>query len=160
MRSGDVVDGTRHEDLQATSFPDAAFDLIVTSEVLEHVPDAPKAEREIMRILRLGGSYCFTVPLDAYGDADTILAELLPGGTLKFCGRPVYHGDPYRSEGILAYRIFSVADLERRFAMAGSECVTWRFWSKGLGILGSDSWVHIVSKPDERSAARENGERA
>ena len=147
LRSGDVVDGTRHEDLQATSFPDAAFDLVITSEVLEHVPDAPKAEREIVRILRPGGSYCFTVPLDAYGDADTILAELLPDGTLKFYGPPVYHGDPYRSEGILAYRIFSVADLERRFAVAGCECVTLRFWSKALGILGTDSWVHVVSKP-------------
>ena len=146
LRSGDVVDGIRHEDLQATSFPDATFDLVITSEVLEHVPDAPRAEREIMRVLRPGGSYCFTVPLDAYGDADTILAEFLPDGTLKFHGPPVYHGDPYRSEGILAYRIFSVADLERRFAAAGGDCVTLRFWSKALGILGSDSWVHVVSK--------------
>jgi SAM-dependent methyltransferase len=147
LRSGDVVDGIRHEDLQATSFPDAAFDLVITSEVLEHVPHAPQAEREIMRILRPGGSYVFTVPLDAYGDADTILAELLPDGTVKFYGPPVYHGDPYRPEGILAYRIFSVADLERRFAAAGGDCVTWRFWSKMLGILGGDSWVHVVSKP-------------
>ena len=67
-------------------------------------------------------------------------------GPSNSTAQPVYHGDPYRAEGILAYRIFSVADLERRFAAAGGDCVTWRFWSKALGILGSDSWVHVVSK--------------
>lgn len=147
LRSGTVVDGTRHEDLQATSFADSSFDIVITSEVLEHVPDAGRAEREIVRILRPGGAYCFTVPLDAYGDADTILAEALPDGTIRFNGPPVYHGDPYRAEGILAYRIFSVAGLEQRFAAAGCTCSTLRFWSPPLGILGADSWVHVVTRP-------------
>lgn len=146
-RSGEVVDGVRHEDLQATSFADSSFDLIMTSEVLEHVPDAPRAEREIVRILRRGGAYCFTVPLDAYGDADTILAERLPDGSLRFPGEPVYHGDPYRAEGILAYRIFCVAELERRFSALGCTLETYRLWSKTLGILGADSWVHVARKP-------------
>ena len=146
-RSGEIVDGVRHEDLQTTSFPDRSFDLIITSEVMEHVPDAPRAERELERILRPNGAYCFTAPLDPLADSDTILAERLDDGTLLFHGEPVYHGDPYRSEGILAYRIFSVADLERRFASAGCDLVTYRYWCKSLGILGADSWVHVVRKP-------------
>ena len=152
FRSGDVVDGTRHEDLQATSFADASFDLVITSEVLEHVPDALRAEREIVRILRPGGTYCFTVPLDAYAGEDTILAVLLPDGTIRFNGPPVYHGDPFRPEGVLAYRIFSVAGLERRFAAAGCTCVTFRFWSEPLGIFGNDSWAHVVTRENGPAA--------
>lgn len=91
---GGIVDGVRHEDLQATSFADRSFDLIITSEVMEHVPDAPRAERELVRILRPGGAYCFTVPLDRFADSDTILAETLPDGTVRFHAEPVYHGDP------------------------------------------------------------------
>jgi len=36
--SGDFVNGVRHEDLQKTSFPDNHFDVIITSDVMEHVP--------------------------------------------------------------------------------------------------------------------------
>jgi SAM-dependent methyltransferase len=52
------------EDVQALSWPDAAYDLVLTSETLEHVPDLPRALREIRRVLRPGGRHVFTVPLD------------------------------------------------------------------------------------------------
>jgi SAM-dependent methyltransferase len=145
-RSGEFVDGVRHEDLVATSFPSDYFDVVVTSEVLEHIPDAQRAEAEIVRILRPAGSYIFTVPLDPLGEADTILAELDVNGTVVFHVPPVYHADPCRPEGILAYRIFSIADLERRFEALGCSMTTYRFWSRKLGILGSNSWVHVVRK--------------
>jgi SAM-dependent methyltransferase len=144
--SGDVVDGVRHEDLQQLSFPDASFDLVLTTEVLEHIPDAERAEREIVRVLRPGGYYLFTVPLDPYGDDDTILAERLPDGSLRFHGEPVYHGDPLRAEGILAYRIFALAALERRFRGLGCTFETYRFWSPELGMLGTNLFVHFVRK--------------
>lgn len=146
-RPGALVDGVRHEDLMATSFHDAQFDVVVTSEVLEHVPDATRAEREIVRILKPGGTYVFTVPLDPLGAEDTILAERRGDGSVLFHGPPVYHGDPYRPEGILAYRIFSILGMERRFAALGCALQTYRFWSKRYGILGGDSWIHLVRKP-------------
>ena len=58
-------DGTpvRHEDLQALSFPDRRFDLVVTSDVLEHVRHPLKAFAELFRVLKPGGVNLFTVPL-------------------------------------------------------------------------------------------------
>jgi SAM-dependent methyltransferase len=146
LRSGDLVDGILHEDLQDLSFDDAAFDVVLTTDVLEHVPNPERAEREIARVLRPGGHYIFTVPLDLYGDADIILAERLQDGTTRFHGEPVYHGDGLRPEGILAYRIFAQADLARRFDGLGCTLRTYRFWSPAFGILGMEALVHLVRK--------------
>jgi SAM-dependent methyltransferase len=51
------------EDIQALSYPDASFDLVLTSETLEHVPDWRLAIAETARVLRPGGRHVFTVPL-------------------------------------------------------------------------------------------------
>ncbi|MCZ7589594.1 MAG: methyltransferase domain-containing protein [Gaiella sp.] len=52
------------EDIQALSWDDASFDLVLTSETLEHVPEPRQALRETLRVLRPGGRHVFTVPLD------------------------------------------------------------------------------------------------
>jgi SAM-dependent methyltransferase len=52
------------EDIQALSWDDGTFDLVLTSETLEHVPDPRLALRETRRVLRPGGRHVFTVPVD------------------------------------------------------------------------------------------------
>ncbi|WP_303309535.1 class I SAM-dependent methyltransferase [Hymenobacter sp. BT730] len=43
-------------------FPDASFDLVVASDVLEHIQDEAQALREWMRVLRPGGQLLVFVP--------------------------------------------------------------------------------------------------
>ena len=52
------------EDIQALSWSEETFDLVLTSETLEHVPDPHRALRETLRVLRPGGRHVFTVPVD------------------------------------------------------------------------------------------------
>ena len=47
----------------ALTYPDASFDLILTSESLEHVPDLAAALAEIHRVLVPGGRHIFTIPV-------------------------------------------------------------------------------------------------
>jgi hypothetical protein len=54
--------GIRSEDFTALTFDDAAFDLVMTFEVLEHVPDYRAALREAARVLRPGGVMLLTAP--------------------------------------------------------------------------------------------------
>ncbi len=55
--------GVRSEDLTRLTYPDASFDLILTSETLEHVPDLNAALAEIHRVLAPGGRHLFTIPV-------------------------------------------------------------------------------------------------
>jgi SAM-dependent methyltransferase len=52
------------EDVTALSYADASFDLVLTSDTMEHVPDPWLGFREIRRVLRPGGRHVFTVPTD------------------------------------------------------------------------------------------------
>lgn len=51
------------EDLQKLSYPDNYFDLVLTSDTLEHVPDYLQALNEIYRVLKPGSYHLFTIPL-------------------------------------------------------------------------------------------------
>lgn len=53
----------RSEDLEKLSYDNMSFDLVLTSDTLEHVPDITKALTEIRRILKPGGKHIFTVPI-------------------------------------------------------------------------------------------------
>jgi hypothetical protein len=53
----------RSEDLTRLTYGDESFDLILTSESLEHVPVLEQALREIHRVLVTGGRHVFTIPL-------------------------------------------------------------------------------------------------
>jgi SAM-dependent methyltransferase len=60
---GVVKSGVRSEDLTRLTYADRSFDLVLTSETLEHVPDFHAALREVRRVLVPGGYHIFTVPL-------------------------------------------------------------------------------------------------
>lgn len=146
-RSGETIKGILHQDLQRTSFGSEAFDIVLTSEVFEHIPDAIGAEKEVMRILKPGGIYCFTVPFLPTAEHDLILANMDEHGTIEYLAEPQYHGDPIRpDEGILVYRLFSFNDMKQRFESMGHVFKSYRFWSKALGILGDDCWAHTARK--------------
>ncbi len=66
--------GFRCEDLQRQTFPDAAFDLVVTQDVMEHVLDPGRVFAEIARTLRSGGAHVFTVPLVNKGNLSRVRA--------------------------------------------------------------------------------------
>jgi SAM-dependent methyltransferase len=76
------------EDLQALSFADESFDLVVTQDVMEHVVDPDRAFSEIARVLRPGGIHVFTVPLHP----DPTNVRVATDGTLLAPAE--YHADP------------------------------------------------------------------
>lgn len=62
LRSSDFG-GEASEDLTHLSYAEESFDLVLTSETLEHVPDLDAALGEIRRVLKPGGWHLFTVPV-------------------------------------------------------------------------------------------------
>lgn len=51
------------QDLQNLTYNDDSFDIVLTSDTLEHVPDYGAALSEIYRVLLPGGYHIFTVPI-------------------------------------------------------------------------------------------------
>ncbi len=98
-------DGAQCEDITRLTLPDKSLDLLVSSEVLEHVPDLQQATREIARVLRPGGCHLFTVPTVDHGH--TLRRATIEGGTVRHLAPPEYHGDPLGTGGgILAFWTF------------------------------------------------------
>jgi ubiquinone/menaquinone biosynthesis C-methylase UbiE len=64
--AGEVPEGAEADikqgDALSLPFPDAEFDRVVASEVLEHIPADLQAIAELVRVLRPGGTMAVTVP--------------------------------------------------------------------------------------------------
>ncbi len=90
----------RSEDLSALTFPDASFDLFITSDVFEHVMNPRAAFAEIARVLKPGGAHVFSMPW--YKTlATSVQRARVDDGQIVFLQPPVYHGNPISDEGSL-----------------------------------------------------------
>lgn len=49
-------------DIQDIPFPDESFDVVISQETLEHVPDPKRGLSELVRVTRLGGRVLVTTP--------------------------------------------------------------------------------------------------
>lgn len=95
-----------HCDILKTDFKDASFDIVVSNDVLEHVPNLTQAMAETRRILRPGGACIATFPF-AYGSAETIQRAVLrsDGQIQHLMEPPEYHGNPVDPQGSLVFQV-------------------------------------------------------
>ncbi len=120
--AGSIIEGIQREDLTLLSYPDESFDLVITSETLEHVPDLDAALAEIFRVLVPGGRHVFTVPL-LPGVEQTFPRRVLKAdGTIE--ERTVRICHPGGDWGYPVFTEFG-ADLPEILRKAGFEVVDW-----------------------------------
>jgi SAM-dependent methyltransferase len=95
--------GAVRGDALALPFADGAFDRVIASEILEHIPDDSAAMRELARVLRPGGTMAVTVP------------RCLPE-TINWVLSDEYHDTPGGH-----VRIYRRSTLDRRLRRTGLE---------------------------------------
>jgi SAM-dependent methyltransferase len=110
-------DGARCEDITALTLPDDSLDLIVSSEVLEHVPDLDAAMGETQRVLKPGGFHLFTVP--ARTRTTRRRAVVRDDGRIEHILPPQYHSDPRDPDGILAFWEIGTEDGAKHLSRPG-----------------------------------------
>lgn len=106
-----LPNGGSCQNLEALTFPDASFDVVLTEDVLEHVRYPDRAFSEIARVLRPGGVHIFTVPL-AFDHRTIERVEPREDGDDRLLTEPEWHGDNVHGRA-LAYRTFGVDIFER-----------------------------------------------
>jgi len=115
-------------DAIALPFPDACFDVLLASQVIEHVPDDVRALREMRRVLRPGGRLVISTD-----HRDNRVSQALAAPTLavrRLLGRTEYH-PPF------LHRSYGRAEFLGLLRQAGFEVLqacTYRFsWPPRLG---------------------------
>lgn len=138
-KSGEIVNGTLHVNLLNTHFEDNAFNYILTSDVMEHIPDPYQAFREIYRILTPGGAHIFTVPFYQARYFDEKRAEVIDNQLIHHM-EPVYHLDPNNPNGILVYNIFSL-EMILNLSKIGFRTVMHKLYDFRYGIFGNNGII-------------------
>jgi SAM-dependent methyltransferase len=115
--------GVRCEDLRGLTFGDESFDLVISSDIFEHVRGPLDAFAEIFRVLRPGGHHVFTVPLLWPFPSTTTTRVDYSGPEDKFLVPPEYHGCPTDPAGSLVYTDFGM-DLPEQLRELGFETTT------------------------------------
>jgi SAM-dependent methyltransferase len=83
-----------HMDLQLIDYPDESFDVFISSDVFEHIPDLDRALKEIHRILKPGGIIVSSFPFHPGQLTTRIKASLSDTGEVIHHAEPEYHSNP------------------------------------------------------------------
>lgn len=144
---GEILNGIRNEDFTQLSFNDKQFDLIISLEVLEHIPDYKKALMESFRVLKKGGKFLFTVPFNRNMRNNLVRAELNNDGTINHILPPEYHGDPLSStNSCLCFYHFGWELLDELKEAGFKTSYALFTYSKEYGYLGGEQIFFIAEK--------------
>ena len=147
VEGGALVDGVMHQDLQHLSFAKDQFNLVLSSDVFEHMPRPYDAHREVFRILKSGGRHIFTVPFSPADHLDDVRAEMIDG-EIVYHGEKMFHGDPVRPDsGVLVWTIFGRQMLDE-LRVIGFRTTFENIYYPDSGIFGPFSIVFDARKPE------------
>lgn len=126
-RARSAVPGSRvlGANLYQLPFPDAAFDKIVFSEVIEHVPDDRAAMAELFRVLTPGGRLALTTPNADY----PFWWDPINKSLETLTGRHIQHG-PLAGIWANHVRLYDLETLTRLATDAGFEIAEVRYHTR------------------------------
>jgi hypothetical protein len=117
VEPGDERDGVRCEDMMALTFANESFDLVITSDIFEHVRHPYVGFTELHRVLRPGGAHIFSIPVQEPMRAATVERVDVSGEDDVYVLEPRYHLGPGNSQHIV-YNDFG-RDLVNRLEDVG-----------------------------------------
>ena len=138
-----------HQDLQALTFPEDVFHVVISNEVFEHLPYVDKALQEIHRILKNGGFMIATFPFAFTSATSIVKARLTPSGETEYLTDPEYHGNPVAPEqGALVYEVpgWDILDRARNSGFSNAEIRLRISAQHGLLADGINGILTMIAK--------------
>jgi len=126
-----------------------SFDLVITSDVMEHVRLDNEAHQEIRRVLKPGGVYLFTVPHFRHERNTMVRVEIVdPADPTKdqFVMEKEYHGDANSEDRrALSYRAYGtdLDDLLNELGFTVDYCIED---FPEIGIMNTELFFCRLSK--------------
>ena len=141
VRPGEMSGGVRCEDLSRLTYSDESFDMVLTSETLEHVRDLDVALSEIYRVLTPGGRHIFTIPVLPGVPRTFARMTCQPDGTLTYHAPRICHPG-----GDVGYPVFTEfgTDVPEILCEAGFEVSVY------FGPITEDdlAQVYVCRRPE------------
>lgn len=132
--------GSRHpdhtyvsQDLEAQTFPDESFDIVLSQDVFEHLFRPDLAIREIARTLRPGGANIMTAPLVNKAAPSQRRASLINGEIVHHLPAE-YHGNPIDPNGSLVTVDWGYDIAEYLSAASGLSTVLYSYDDHQRGL--------------------------
>jgi SAM-dependent methyltransferase len=143
VERGQYRNGVQCQDVRRLTYPDAAFDVVTSTEVFEHVPDDVRGFAEVFRVLRPGGLFIFTVPIE--NSEETVERAVERDQTVEHLQPAAYHDDRIRGRGkVLVFRDYG-HDITQRLLRAGfSDARIDSRWARAF--LGSGREVLVAHR--------------
>lgn len=146
----DVRPFASNQNLERLTFADGSFDLVLTSDVMEHVRLDAAAHREIRRVLALGGCYVFTVP-HTRAQRDTVHRVVVHDANDPARDEHVlpdeFHGDANDPENAaLSYRVYGT-ELDESLRALGFTVDYDDFDRPEVGVVRSQLFSCWLPKP-------------
>lgn len=92
----EVVDGS----FESLPYPDASFDAVWSQDAILHSGDRPQVLREVVRVLKPGGEFVFTDPMQADDCPEGVLQPILDRIHLQTLGSPGFYKQELESLGM------------------------------------------------------------
>jgi SAM-dependent methyltransferase len=147
LERGSRARAYRNEDLQRLTFTDNAFDLFISLDVMEHIPDPEAAFKEIHRTLKPGGYMLCTWPVRRdQVEAVERRVSFSEDGTPTHIKEPEYHGNPISGDGALVTVDYGYEIHKKLTHWAAFDVRVLRFADRTHGILGDYTEVFLARK--------------
>lgn len=133
------ISPVEHQDLAALTYTDHSFDIAISNEVFEHLPDLPASLRELARVIRPGGTLIATFPFLPFSETSLVKAHMLPDGRIEYPMEKEFHGNPMDPDGgSLVFQVpgWDIVDLARAAGFAQAEFVL--ISSRDAGITATE----------------------
>jgi SAM-dependent methyltransferase len=133
-KGGEIINGIQHENIEILSFKNNEFDLIISNDVFEHVPNPGIAFKECSRVLKNGGEILATIPFHDNLEY-SVRRALIENNQVKYLLEPQFHGNPISEKGSLVFNDFGW-DLLTSIKLNG-------FKNANIELFLSEKYGHI-----------------
>jgi len=145
-KPGEIVHTIRNESALDLSFKDESFDIIISQDVYEHVPDITKALGEAFHVLKQGGKLLISIPL-RWNQIRSMERAVLKNGKIIHIMPEEYHGNPLSKKGSLVFYNYGWDFLEMLKNAGFDDVYMLGYYSTKFGHIGRGfNFIFVAEK--------------